>query len=127
MDQLDRQYSSLRNIISELPTKRELLTSIQFGLRVDLRNLKEKYSLSESKDTILSFYPVLSLLDEIDNIITTQFYVFPSMRNRKGPIFDFFLMDKEPNSLGYFYMLNEVVYVFFDLLAFMIDRLNFST
>jgi Cdc6-like AAA superfamily ATPase len=116
LDQLDRQYRSLSEVIhNELPTKRELLTSIQFGLNVSLGGIQERYLPSKKVSPV--FYPVFSLLDELDNIIIRPFYDFSTMRFRKMGIFEIFYMEKGFYSFGQFYLLRDMVYLFHDLIV----------
>jgi len=120
LEQLDRQYRSLRDIIrDELPTKRDLLTSIQFGLTASSGYLQRNRYSSVSREKVSTFYPVFTLFEELDSIITNPFYKIYSLRRRKEPIFEMLYGTKAgPALFGQFYLLLEMIQLFYDLIAF---------
>jgi len=130
LEQLDRQYRSLRDIINnELPTKRDLLTSIQLGFMTGPGSLQKNRFSSVPQERVSAFYPIFSLFDELDNMITNPFHSIYPMRYRKGPIFEIFYDMKEgSSSFGQFYFLQEMVYLFYDLITFpqKFDRIDYG-
>ena len=120
LEQLDRQYRSLRDIIKEeLPTKRDLLASIKFGLTAGSGYLQKNRYSSVNQQKVLAFYPVFTLFNELDSIITNPFYKIYPMRLRKVPIIDIFYgTSGGSESFKQFYLLLEMIRLFYELIAF---------
>jgi Cdc6-like AAA superfamily ATPase len=120
LEQLDRQYRSLRDIIrDELPTKRDLITSIQFALTANSGYFKKNLYLSAHTENVSAFYPIFTLFEELDSIITNPFYKIYFMRFRKSMMFEtLYRMKSGPRLFGQFYLLLEMIQLFYDLIAF---------
>jgi hypothetical protein len=115
LNQLDRQYRSLRDIIHELPTKENLLTSIQFGFKMSSDTTAP---ISVPIEITSVFHSTFILLNEFDSIITQPFYDSYFMGIEKRPSFEILYMREGFDSLGQFYLLREMVYLFYDLIVF---------
>jgi|GEM_PF-2516312 len=114
LGQLDRQVRILSDfIMNDLPTKKELLNSIQYSVSTSLDTLNKKHSFYAMPRKSSAFYPVIARIRELDETIRKTFFDLSFLNlhyNYK------FLYDRK--TLGYFYLFREIMYIFCNILEY---------